>query len=179
MGLYSVPAVQLLHHRQKPEYHFQILQKDWLAAWDKVEHHGEGPTQPLFIQCFADNSQKELQHFYLTREVALSFSFLITHCHCLWSTEKNPYPQEVGASVQRVMAKLAFSNIYLLVWQCKVVFSAGEHHRGMFKRGCKNNFLMSIAFTSNHIKMLHKLNIECSRCWPGNMKLRTRAQQSL
>ena len=32
----------------------------------------------------------------------------------------DPYPQEVGATVQRVMEKLGFSNPYRLVWQSKV-----------------------------------------------------------
>lgn len=32
----------------------------------------------------------------------------------------DPYPQEVGATVHRVMEKLAYSNPYRLVWQSKV-----------------------------------------------------------
>lgn len=32
----------------------------------------------------------------------------------------DPYPQEVGATVQRVMEKLNYSNPYRLVWQSKV-----------------------------------------------------------
>lgn len=32
----------------------------------------------------------------------------------------DPYPQEVGATVQRVMEKLNHSNPYRLVWQSKV-----------------------------------------------------------
>lgn len=32
----------------------------------------------------------------------------------------DPYPQEVGATVQRVMEKLSYSNPYRLVWQSKV-----------------------------------------------------------
>lgn len=32
----------------------------------------------------------------------------------------DPYPQEVGATVQRVMDKLGYSNPYRLVWQSKV-----------------------------------------------------------
>lgn len=38
----------------------------------------------------------------------------------------DPYPQEVGATVQRVMEKLNYSNPYRLVWQSKV--GAGEPH---------------------------------------------------
>ena len=36
----------------------------------------------------------------------------------------DPYPQEVGATVQRVMDKLGYSNPYRLVWQSKV----GDFH---------------------------------------------------
>lgn len=32
----------------------------------------------------------------------------------------DPYPQEVGATVQKVMEKLGYSNPYRLVWQSKV-----------------------------------------------------------
>ena len=42
----------------------------------------------------------------------------------------DPYPQEVGATVQRVMDKLGYSNPYRLVWQSKVggfqVFAGGQ-----------------------------------------------------
>lgn len=42
---------------------------------------------------------------------------------CAWLQVVNrgdPYPQEVGATVQRVMEKLNYSNPYRLVWQSKV-----------------------------------------------------------
>ena len=42
----------------------------------------------------------------------------------------DPYPQEVGATVHRVMEKLAYSNPYRLVWQSKV----GGCHRSQAVR---------------------------------------------
>lgn len=43
-------------------------------------------------------------------------------CCVVWQVVNrgDPYPQEVGATVQRVMEKLNYSNPYRLVWQSKV-----------------------------------------------------------
>ncbi|TSK72173.1 Ferrochelatase, mitochondrial [Bagarius yarrelli] len=57
----------------------------------------------------------------------------------------DPYPQEVGATVQKVMERLAYCNPYRLVWQSK------------------NLLLVPIAFTSDHIETLHELDIEYSQ----------------
>lgn len=78
------------------------------------------PTHPLLIQCFTDHILKELEHFppEKRREVVILFS-----AHSLPMSVVNrgdPYPQEVGATVQRVMDKLGYSNPYRLVWQSKV-----------------------------------------------------------
>uniref|UniRef100_A0ACB8ENX5 Uncharacterized protein n=1 Tax=Sphaerodactylus townsendi TaxID=933632 RepID=A0ACB8ENX5_9SAUR len=78
------------------------------------------PTHPLLIQCFADHIQKELGLFPpdKRKDVVILFS-----AHSLPMSVVNrgdPYPQEVGATVQRVMEKLSYSNPYRLVWQSKV-----------------------------------------------------------
>ncbi|XP_049638057.1 ferrochelatase, mitochondrial [Suncus etruscus] len=125
------------------------------------------PTHPLLIQCFAENIQKELELFPPEKrnEVVILFS-----AHSLPLSVVNrgdPYPQEVGATVQRVMDKLAFSNPYRLVWQSKVGPmpwlgpQTEETIRGLCKRGRKNVLLVPIAFTSDHIETLYELDIEC------------------
>ncbi|XP_032738312.1 ferrochelatase, mitochondrial isoform X2 [Lontra canadensis] len=81
----------------------------------------------------------------------------------------DPYPQEVGATVQRVMDKLDYSNPYRLVWQSKVGPmpwlgpQTDETIRGLCERGRKNILLVPIAFTSDHIETLYELDIEYSQ----------------
>ncbi|XP_025786910.1 ferrochelatase, mitochondrial [Puma concolor] len=81
----------------------------------------------------------------------------------------DPYPQEVGATVQRVMDKLGYSNPYRLVWQSKVGPmpwlgpQTDETIKGLCERGRKNILLVPIAFTSDHIETLYELDIEYSQ----------------
>ncbi|XP_057555874.1 ferrochelatase, mitochondrial isoform X2 [Hippopotamus amphibius kiboko] len=81
----------------------------------------------------------------------------------------DPYPQEVGATVQRVMDKLGYSNPYRLVWQSKVGPMpwlgplTDEAIKGLCERGRKNILLVPIAFTSDHIETLYELDIEYSQ----------------
>ncbi|KAM9224702.1 ferrochelatase, mitochondrial isoform 2-T2 [Dugong dugon] len=127
------------------------------------------PTHPLLIQCFADHILKELDHFPLEKrsEVVVLFS-----AHSLPMSVVNrgdPYPQEVGATVQRVMDKLGYSNPYRLVWQSKVGPipwlgpRTDEAIKGFCERGRKNILLVPIAFTSDHIETLFELDIEYSQ----------------
>ncbi|XP_053304162.1 ferrochelatase, mitochondrial isoform X2 [Spea bombifrons] len=124
------------------------------------------PTHPLLIQCFADHIQKELNMFPADKrgDVVILFS-----AHSLPMTVVNrgdPYPQEVGATVHKVMEKLGFCNPYRLVWQSKVGPMAwlgpqtSDAIEGLCKRGKKNLLLVPIAFTSDHIETLYELDIE-------------------
>ncbi|XP_075041025.1 ferrochelatase, mitochondrial [Mixophyes fleayi] len=124
------------------------------------------PTHPLLIQCFADHIQKELNMFPVDKrgDVVILFS-----AHSLPMAVVNrgdPYPQEVGATVQKVMEKLNFSNPYRLVWQSKVGPmpwlgpQTNDTIKGLSERGKKNILLVPIAFTSDHIETLYELDIE-------------------
>jgi len=76
------------------------------------------------------------------------------------------YPQEVGASVQRVVERLAVSNTYLLAYQSDVgpVRWLGprtvEVIRRLGARGQKHVLVVPIAFTSDHIETLSELDRE-------------------
>ncbi|KAG8010936.1 Ferrochelatase, partial [Nibea albiflora] len=78
----------------------------------------------------------------------------------------DPYPQEVGATVQRVMERLGHCNPYRLVWQSRVGPmpwlgpQTDEVIKGLCERGKKNILMVPIAFTSDHIETLHELDIE-------------------
>lgn len=76
------------------------------------------------------------------------------------------YPQEVGATVEKVMEYLKFSNRYLLSWQSAVGPSdwLGPQTKEMVKllgkRGNQSVLMVPIAFTSDHIETLSELDIE-------------------
>jgi len=78
----------------------------------------------------------------------------------------DPYPAEVGATVNLVMKELDYSNGYRLVWQSKVgpvpwlEPATDKAIEALVKRGRKHLLLVPIAFTSDHIETLHELDIE-------------------
>ncbi|XP_042251517.1 ferrochelatase, mitochondrial [Thunnus maccoyii] len=124
------------------------------------------PTHPLLVECFADHINNELMKFPEEKrdDVVILFS-----AHSLPMAVVNrgdPYPQEVGATVQRVMETLGHCNPYRLVWQSRVGPmpwlgpQTDEVIKGLCERGKKNILLVPIAFTSDHIETLHELDIE-------------------
>uniref|UniRef100_A0A1A8HGL4 Ferrochelatase n=1 Tax=Nothobranchius korthausae TaxID=1143690 RepID=A0A1A8HGL4_9TELE len=124
------------------------------------------PTHPLLVECFAEHVRNELLKFPADKrdDVVILFS-----AHSLPMAVVNrgdPYPQEVGATVQRVMERLGDCNPYRLVWQSRVGPMAwlgpqtDEVIKGLCERGKKNLLLVPIAFTSDHIETLHELDIE-------------------
>ncbi|XP_029371201.1 ferrochelatase, mitochondrial isoform X1 [Echeneis naucrates] len=124
------------------------------------------PTHPLLVECFAEHISNELLKFPEAKrdDVVILFS-----AHSLPLSVVNrgdPYPQEVGATVQRVMERLGHCNPYRLVWQSRVGPMAwlgpqtDEVIKGLCERGKKNILLVPIAFTSDHIETLHELDIE-------------------
>ncbi|XP_047200384.1 ferrochelatase, mitochondrial [Hippoglossus stenolepis] len=124
------------------------------------------PTHPLLVECFAEHVSNELLKFPEEKrdDVVILFS-----AHSLPMAVVNrgdPYPQEVGATVQRVMERLGHCNPYRLVWQSRVGPMAwlgpqtDDVIKGLCERGKKNILLVPIAFTSDHIETLHELDIE-------------------
>jgi ferrochelatase len=94
----------------------------------------------------------------------------------------DPYTAEVGATVQAVMAKLGYTNPYVLnvaflcqyslldrwrlTWQSQVGPKAwqgpqtSDSIKGLAKLGKKDVCLVPIAFTSDHIETLYELDVE-------------------
>ena len=78
----------------------------------------------------------------------------------------DPYPQEIGASVQGVIRRLGSANRYLLSYQSEVgpVRWQGPSTESVIRllgaRGEKNVVVVPIAFTSDHIETLSELDIE-------------------
>ena len=78
----------------------------------------------------------------------------------------DPYPQEVGASVHRVMERLGFSHPYLLAYQSEVGPlrwlgpSTERVIRRLGARGHRQVLVVPIAFTTDHIETLSELDRE-------------------
>ena len=76
------------------------------------------------------------------------------------------YPQEVGATVQRVVERLGVSNPYILAYQSEVGPvrwlgpSTEQVIRRLGARGEKRVLVVPIAFTSDHIETLSELDRE-------------------
>ncbi|XP_002734283.2 ferrochelatase, mitochondrial-like [Saccoglossus kowalevskii] len=124
------------------------------------------PTHPGFIEVCLLYVNDEIEKFpdNVKDDVVLLFS-----AHSLPMTVVNrgdPYPQEVAATVHRVMESLNFSHPYRLVWQSKVGPQpwlgpqTDEAIKGYCKRGQRNLLLIPIAFVNDHIETLHELDIE-------------------
>ena len=78
----------------------------------------------------------------------------------------DPYPQEVGATVHRVMERLGFSHPYLLAYQSEVGPlrwlgpSTERVIRRLGERGHTRVLVVPIAFTTDHIETLSELDRE-------------------
>ncbi|MBA3258855.1 MAG: ferrochelatase [Gemmatimonadales bacterium] len=78
----------------------------------------------------------------------------------------DPYPQEIGASVQRVVERLSAPNPYILAYQSDVGPvrwlgpSTERVIRRLGARGEKRVLVVPIAFTSDHIETLSELDRE-------------------
>lgn len=78
----------------------------------------------------------------------------------------DPYPAEVAATCQAIMERLNHSNPWRLVWQSQVGPqpwlgpSTEKAIHGLAENGRKNQLLVPVAFTSDHIETLFELDIE-------------------
>ncbi|KAL1493248.1 hypothetical protein ABEB36_011338 [Hypothenemus hampei] len=123
-------------------------------------------VHPLLAQCFADLIRKELNQLSedVRKEAVILFS---AHSLPLKAVNRgDPYPSEVGCTVQLVMRDLKYCNPYQLVWQSKVgplpwlgPFT-DESVKSYAKQGKKALIVVPIAFVNEHIETLHELDIE-------------------
>ena len=122
------------------------------------------PVHPGFISAMTGTVRDGLERFPPgTRDrVLLLFSAHSLPLHII--DRGDPYPQEIGASVQGVVERLAVPNPYLLAYQSEVgpVRWLGPHTeqiiRMLGERGQKDVLVVPIAFTSDHIETLSELD---------------------
>ncbi|XP_045479390.1 ferrochelatase, mitochondrial [Harmonia axyridis] len=123
-------------------------------------------SHPLLVKCFANLIQEELQK---VSEKNRKDTIILFSAHSLPLKAVNrgdPYPSEVGTTVNLVMNELKYCNPYQLVWQSKVgplpwlgPFT-DEAIEGYVKQGKKSFIVVPIAFVNEHIETLHELDIE-------------------
>lgn len=124
------------------------------------------PTHPGFVRAVAEAVSEGLQAYPEAErdDVLLMFS---AHSLPLSVIDRgDAYPQEVGATVDRVMAALGVRNPYLLSYQSEVgpVRWLGPSTETVIRRlasdGRHNVLVVPIAFTSDHIETLSEIDIE-------------------
>ncbi|ODM94996.1 Ferrochelatase, mitochondrial [Orchesella cincta] len=124
-------------------------------------------TDRLLVETVALRIQEQLAKYSTDKERARAVILFSAHSLPMKAVNRgDPYPAEVGATVQLVMEKLGFSNPYRLVWQSKVgpvpwlQPSTEEAIKSLAKKNMKDIILVPIAFINEHIETLHEMDIE-------------------
>ncbi len=124
------------------------------------------PTQPGFIAAMVERINQGLEHYPAAErdDVLLLFS---AHSLPMYVVDRgDPYPQEIGASVQAVMEQLGFSHEYLLAYQSQVgpIKWLGpqteEVIRQLGRSRRRRVLVVPIAFVSDHIETLSEIDLE-------------------
>lgn len=124
------------------------------------------PTHPGFIEAMTETVEEGLDRFeeHERDEVVIVFS-----AHSLPTSvidRGDSYPQEMGASVDRVMQRLGVPNRFLLSYQSEVGPvswlgpSTEKVIRNFPKFGHTKLLVVPIAFTSDHIETLSEIDLE-------------------
>jgi ferrochelatase len=124
------------------------------------------PVHPGFVDAMTETVRRGLAEFDpADRDRAV----LLFSAHSLPLSvidRGDPYPQEIGATVQRVVEQLAAPNPYLLAYQSDVGPvrwlgpSTERVIRQLGARGHRHVLVVPIAFTSDHIETLSELDRE-------------------
>eukprot|EP01047_Picozoa_sp_COSAG01_P039113 COSAG01_NODE_3213_length_6410_cov_2.970211_9_plen_390_part_00 len=131
--------------------------------WSVIDRWG---VHPGLVKAFAAHIQDGLAQFdeSVRDDVVLLFS---AHSLPMKVVDRgDPYPQEVGATVGRVMEELGLCNSYRLVWQSKVGPSkwlgcqTDDALKGLARLQRQHVLTVPIAFTSDHVETLYEIDIE-------------------
>jgi protoporphyrin/coproporphyrin ferrochelatase len=124
------------------------------------------PTHPGFIKAMARKVQNGLEGFPAEDRARVILLFSAHSLPLDVIRRGDPYPQEVGASVQAVLEELRVSNPYLLAYQSAVGPVAWQGPstesviRQLGRQGHKYVLVIPIAFTSDHIETLSEIDLE-------------------
>lgn len=124
------------------------------------------PVHDGFIAAMTDTVREGLERFPGEKRNGVLILFSAHSLPLSVIDRGDSYPQEVGASVQRVVEKLGAPNPYLLAYQSDVGPvrwlgpSTGSVIRHLGEKGFKDVLVVPIAFTSDHIETLSELDKE-------------------
>jgi protoporphyrin/coproporphyrin ferrochelatase len=124
------------------------------------------PVHPGFIEAMTETVRDGLVQFAPAEREKVLILFSAHSLPLDVIDRGDSYPQEVGASVQRVVERLGASNPYILAYQSDVGpvrwlgASTAQVLRRLGARGHKHVLVVPIAFTSDHIETLSELDRE-------------------
>jgi ferrochelatase len=124
------------------------------------------PVHQAFIEAMTETVRAGLEEFEPADRAKVLILFSAHSLPLDVIDRGDSYPQEVGASVQRVVERLAAPNPYLLAYQSDVGPvrwlgpSTAQVLRRLGARGQKHVLVIPIAFTSDHIETLSELDRE-------------------
>ena len=132
-------------------------------AWSLIDRW---PVHGGFVEAMTRTVREGLEQFEpaVRDEVPILFSAHSLPLHVI--DRGDAYPQEIGASVQEVVERLARPNPYLLAYQSEVGPvrwlgpSTERVIRRLGERGQTRLLVVPIAFTSDHIETLSELDRE-------------------
>jgi ferrochelatase len=124
------------------------------------------PVHDGFIEAMTETVREGLTQFDAAERDRVTLLFSAHSLPLDVIDRGDAYPQEVGASVQRVVERLAAPNPYVLAYQSDVGPvrwlgpSTEQVIRRLGARGEKRLLVVPIAFTSDHIETLSELDLE-------------------
>jgi len=130
-------------------------------AWSILDRW---PVDEGFIDAVAETVREGLDDFPAEDRDKVVLLFSAHSLPMRFINRGDPYPQEIGASVHRVMERIEFSHPYLLAYQSKVgpvkwlEPSTPWVIERLAARGHKHLLVVPIAFTSDHIETLSELD---------------------
>ena len=123
-------------------------------------------SHPLFIDAVVQRIKMGLEKFPADERDKVHILFSAHSLPMRVVNRSDPYPQEVGATVARVMDKLGHSHRYTLAWQSQVGPlpwlgpQTGEVLEGFGAQGHQHVLVVPIAFTSDHVETLFEIDVE-------------------
>jgi ferrochelatase len=132
-------------------------------AWSILDRW---PIHDGFIDAVAETVREGLQGFPESDREKVVFLFSAHSLPMRFVNRGDPYPAEIGASMEQVMRRLGYSHPHLLAYQSKVgpvkwlePSTEWVIHQ-LAARGHKHVLVIPIAFTSDHIETLSELDRE-------------------
>ena len=132
-------------------------------AWSIIDRWAEHAG---FIDAMAETVREGLARFPAAERDRVTLLFSAHSLPLDVIDRGDPYPQEIGASVARVMERLGTAHPYVLAYQSDVGPvrwlgpSTERVIRRLGERGERHVLVVPIAFTSDHIETLSELDIE-------------------